>query len=322
MSAIDTAPGDVSSRSPRVIIAALTYRRPDDLSELLPLLVAQAEEADQPTTVLIVDNDPAAGAKEQVESFGHDIRYAHAPEPGIAAARNVALEHAADQDVLVFIDDDERPVPQWLSLLLAEWRRTRPAAVIGPVVSEFAARPDAWVEAGRFFDRRRLPTGTEITVAATNNLLLDLAFVRQHGLRFDLRFGLTGGSDTLFTRQLHRAGGRMIWCDEAVVTDVVPAKRVTRQWVLQRAFRSGNSWATTSVVLAGAGAGAKLSTRARVVGQGVPRVIGGAARLAAGALLRRLDLRARGMRTIARGAGMISGSVGLAYMEYKRPKVG
>ena len=37
-------------------------------------------------------------------------------------------------------------------------------------------------------------------------------------------------------RRLHAAGYAMIWCDEAVVTDVVPVARLTREWVLRRAF--------------------------------------------------------------------------------------
>ena len=54
------------------------------------------------------------------------------------------------------------------------------AAVVGPVRSDYARDPSPWVQAGRFFDRRRLPTGTPVEVAATNNLLLDLHEVRRH----------------------------------------------------------------------------------------------------------------------------------------------
>lgn len=303
----------------RVLLVALTYKRPGDLAELLPMLVTQAEGAADDVTVLIVDNDPVAGARDQVEAFGRGVRYRHAATPGIAAARNAALEESGAFDLLLFIDDDERPVDGWLDRMLRTWHETRAQAVIGPVVSTFAVEPDSWVVAGRFFDRRRLPTGTETGVAATNNLLLDLAFVREHGLRFDERFGLTGGSDTLFTRQLHAAGGRMVWNDEAVVTDVVPPQRVTRRWVLQRAFRSGNSWATTSVAIARSPL-ARARTRLSLVAQGTPRVLAGAGAVGLGSVAGRLALRARGTRTVARGAGMISGAFGVAYVEYKRPR--
>ena len=84
------------------------------------------------------------------------MRYVHEPEPGIAAARNRALDEAGPADLLVFIDDDERPVDGWLARLVETYRVDRPTAVVGPVVSEYEQQPDAWVSAGRFFDRRRL----------------------------------------------------------------------------------------------------------------------------------------------------------------------
>lgn len=61
--------------------------------------------------------------------------------------------------------------------------------------------------------------GTRRGVSATNNLLLDLQQIHELDLRFDERFGLTGRSDTLFTRQLAKRGALMLWCDEATVID-------------------------------------------------------------------------------------------------------
>lgn len=301
-----------------VLVCALTYRRPDDLAALLPELVAQAEASTDRVDVLIIDNDPGAGARQQVATAARSVRYLHVPEPGIANARNGALEAAVaeDFDVLVFIDDDERPSATWLEDLLSVWRASRPAAVVGPVVSSFEAEPSEWISAGGFFDRRRLVTGAETDVAATNNLLLDVAFLRRTRLRFDVRFGLTGGSDTLFTRALRRQGGRIVWCDEAVVTDVVPAARATRRWVLDRAHRSGNSDAMTSLALAGPGLQAR--TRIRFLVRGSVRLLGGAVAVAAGALTRSTRLQARGARTRARGRGMLAGIAGRAFVEYRR----
>jgi len=35
-----------------------------------------------------------------------------------------------------------------------------------------------------------------------------------------------------------------------------------------------------------------------------------------------MDLRARGVKTLARGAGMVSGAWGYKYLEYRRPEPG
>ncbi len=301
-----------------VVVAVLTYKRPEDLALALPRLLAQALSVDVPATVMVVDNDPEASGLPTVESAASALlRYVHEPRPGIAAARNRALHEASKDDVLVFIDDDEVPSENWLKDLLALYHSSGAAAVVGPVISEYAQAPERWISEGRFFDRRRLPTGTSLTVAATNNLLLDLEKIRSHGLKFDERFGLSGGSDTLFTRRLVRLGELMVWCDEAYVVDRVPVGRLTRKWVLRRALRSGNSAARVGLELA-EGPWETAAERARNLGLGGIRILGGMARLAVGAATGSIGQRARGLRTIARGAGMASGAFGYVYSEYRR----
>jgi cellulose synthase/poly-beta-1,6-N-acetylglucosamine synthase-like glycosyltransferase len=217
---------------------------------------------------------------------------------------------------VVFLDDDERPEPGWLEALVSTWERTGAAAVVGPVISTYAQEPEPWIAAGRFFDRRRLRTGTEITVAATNNLLLDVQQLA--GLRFDLAFGITGGSDTLFTREIHRRGGRLVWCDEARVLDVVPAGRLTRGWVLRKALRTGNSWSRVTLALEPSTL-RRLVRRAVLTAHGLVRIAGGLGRVLVGAVTRSLGQRARGARTVARGLGMAGGAWGHVVAEYRRP---
>lgn len=301
------------------VVAVLTYLRPSDLRELLPQLLEQIAGVDDDVDILVVDNDPLGSARELVEAFADvGVRYAHEVVPGIAAARNLALDLGASSEVLIFIDDDERPSAQWLSGMLELYREMRPAAVVGPVISDFSKALDPWIEAGRFFRRRRMPTGTAITVAATNNLLLDMAVIGVLGLRFDLAFGISGGSDTLFTRQLTSAGRTILWHDEAVVFDVVPEKRQTRAWVLQRAYRSGNSWSQTALVLE-TRASTKRMLQLKLSAAGAFRIAGGTAAVVVGVVTRSVGLNARGNRTLQRGAGMMTGAWGHQYLEYRRP---
>ncbi|WP_299953617.1 glycosyltransferase family 2 protein [uncultured Modestobacter sp.] len=304
---------------PPVTVAVLTFRRPETLAALLPELVAQAADVSCGARVLVVDNDPAGSGRRTVADArpSSEVRvdYVHEPTPGIAAGRNRALAESADGDLLVFIDDDELPHPGWLAHLLATQAATGAAAVAGTVTSRFPAPLPPWIEAGGFFDRRRLPTGTPIEVAATNNLLLHLPQVQAAGVRFDPAFGLSGGEDTLFTRQLVAAGGRMVWCAEAVVTDVVPPERATRAWVLRRAFSSGNSVSRVALALAGSPL-RRVVARAEGWSRGVGRVLAGAARWLLGVLTGDVRHRARGARSAARGAGMLAGTAGHVYQEY------
>lgn len=318
-SAAASSAAEVLPPAASVTVAVLTYRRAAELGLLLPQLVSQVRSCGLRANVLVVDNDPDQSGRHVVEAASFpEVIYLSEPRPGIAAARNAALASAAEgSDLLAFIDDDEVPDGDWLQALVGTHARTRSAAVVGPVESSYRGEPGAWVVAGRFFDRRRLATGTAVEVAATNNLLLDLRQVAALGLRFDERFGLSGGSDTLFTRQLVRDGGRMVWCDEALVVDEVPVDRLTRRWVLQRALRSGNSWSRTSVELARTPSGLAL-TRAALTASGLTRVAGGAARAAIGYARRDMADQAMGARTLARGLGMAGGAWGWVYSEYRR----
>ena len=177
------------------------------------------------------------------------FKYLCESTPGIAAARNRALRAALADELLVFIDDDETPHGAWLSSLLNTHAEFRCAGVVGPVISNFDKPPDEWIRQGGFFERRRMPTGTNVNVAATNNLLLDVARIRRHGVWFDPSFGLSGGSDTLFSRKLSTLGEKIVWCDEAIVFDHVPASRISHRWVLLRSMRYGNSWSRSTLVM-------------------------------------------------------------------------
>jgi GT2 family glycosyltransferase len=324
--------GPAAAPAASLVVAILTYRRPDDIRAVLPLVAAQAAELREaaeadPTLprsvrIVVVDNDPAGGAGAAVEDAAGDcpapIAYVHEPTPGISAARNRALDAARADDLLVFLDDDERPDPGWLAALVRARQATGSAGVAGPVRSEYEVEPDAWVRAGGFFVRRRPATGTRLEVAATNNLLLDLRAVRAAGLRFDVDLGTQGGEDTLFTRQLVASGGLLTWCAEAGVVDVVPRARTTRRWVVLRAFSSGNSWSLTSVALAADAPADRIRIRAGATARGVVRALGGTGRIAVGVVTGSLAHRAKGTRTLARGAGMVAGAFGWSYQEYAR----
>ena len=305
-------------------IAIPTYRRPGAVVRAVRGALAQAAAVGAPpgaVEVLVIDNDSASSARAAVTALpapgGAGLRYVVEERPGVAAVRNRALDEAAGRRLLVFIDDDEEPEPGWLAALLATFADTGPAAVAGLVVPAYESAPDAWVRAGAFFERRTWPTGTVRPVAATNNLLLDLDFVRNRGLRFDEAFGATGGEDTLFTRRLVAAGGEIRWCDDARVRDHVPVARLGREWILRR--QRTHAATAVRVDLALAGPGLHVAGRTRALGGGLMRVLLGSARTGLGLLSGSLTHRARGARLVARGRGMAAASVGRGvHREYGR----
>jgi len=309
----------------RVRIAVPTFRRPDDLELLLPRLLEQAAHSARTdaggtfsTRVLVVDNDPAGSAAGVAAEFaGEGVEYVREDWAGIAAARNRAMDESSADRLLVMIDDDELPQPRWLDALLDTWSREQAALVAGRVIASFESDLDPWIAAGDFFTRRNLTTGAEITVSAAGNVLLDLDQVRRLGIRFDESLGLSGGEDTLFSRQLHAAGGRMVWCAESVIHDRVPFSRMSRSWVLRRARSHGSTAVRVDLMLASTAGRLRVRTR-RLIG-GMLRVGLGVGRFLAGWVVRSPRHQARGLRAAMRGVGMITAVLGMRNEEYARP---
>lgn len=320
------------ARLPDVTIGVPTFRRPALLAVLVPALCAQADDllgrtgrpaVARTVEILVADNDPARSAEPAAAELarsladrGPGLRYTSEPVPGIAAVRNRLLRDTAHRDLLLSLDDDERPRPGWARHLVETWSSTGAALVAGRVVPEYTGEVDPWLLAGRFFVRRQLPTGTEVAFAAGGNMLLDLGQLRASGVRYRDEFGLSGGEDTVFTKELRASGRNIVWCNESEAVDVVPVERQTRRWVLTRALSHGNSAVLSDTVLAPPGR--RTAVRARAAARGLVRLAGGAVRAGAGTALRDPAHEARGLRTACRGAGMLLGAAGWSYQEYGR----
>lgn len=313
----DHAAAAATARRPRrVRVAIPTFHRPQGLRDALAEVGAQAAALDPDlaeVTVMVVDNDAEGSGRAVAEELG--VLYVVEPQPGIAAVRNRSVAEAADQDAIVFLDDDEVPSPGWLEALLRRFVESGADGVAGKVLTPFPDGVPEWVLVSGAFRRPVRADGQDMREAATNNLVLDLHAVRRSGLEFDERFGLSGGSDSLFTRSFTRWGARLVWAEDAVVVEREDPERFTRAWVLKRTFRFGNTAARVDVVLARSGV-ERAVARARMVALGSVRVVIGTGRALVGRVTGSLAHRARGERTAARGRGMVAGALGHVHHEY------
>ena len=215
-----------------------------DLLDGIARLAFKRLEAEPEIHVIIVDNDPEESAKEIIDSMGSNYRwplhYSVERERNISQARNRALEAAAGiaAPLIAMVDDDEVPDPFWLDEALATLSRTGGDIIYGPVIPIYAKNPAAWLTEGRFFSRKRWPTGTALSYAYTHNAIFKGTVASNAG-GFDPFWGLKGGEDRDFFFRACKAGGKVIYCDEAVVREYVPADRMCWQWLMQRSFRTG-----------------------------------------------------------------------------------
>ncbi len=305
----------------RVQVGILTFRRPALLATLLPQVLTQVEElrawTGGPAGVLVVDNDPEGSARE-VCAAHTEARYVLEPTPGIPAGRHRALDESADWDLLQFIDDDEEPAPAWLVTMVRAWaEHDRPVVVAGSVRTRYLTPPSPWIVAGQFFERRQPETGTPLDVAASGNMLIDVREVRRLGVQFDRGLGLHGGSDTLFSQEVHRAGGRMIACREGAIYDLVPPEHSNRGWALTRAWHLGQS-RSFMALYAEDDRSRRLQLRARLLLGGLVRFAQGTIQAGLGLVLRSDRLHARGLRWVHRARGVMAGAVRSARPKYPR----
>jgi len=304
----------------RVAIAIITHRRPELLKALLESLDGQRlrEPERYDVRIVVVDNDADNTAAEVIAAAAKDATYpvtsAVEPEPGIPFARETSVKLCWDDDALIFVDDDEVAPPGWLDTLLTAWRETGADVVTGPVKGRIPDEAPDWNRHSDVHDSTgKHRTGDEMDKAYTNNTVVAQRVYHAVTPAFHPAFRFTGSSDLHFFLRVHAAGFRIVWCEEAVITEDVPLSRTNLRWLMRRAFRSG-SGDTISRRLIRPGRSSYLLTTA-LAGA---RVASGIAYLLGGIVLVRKRFLLKGYRRVFSGVGSFAGLVGVNYDEYKR----
>jgi len=309
----------MSATPSSVVLCIITFRRPEGLGRLLAAIgsLAVPEQLGR-LSVVVVDNDPDGSARTVVDTAAAGcpwpLRYQIEPARGIPMARNTALRLALEDrpDFVAWIDDDEMPEPDWLVNLMGTQAATDADVVMGPGVPSFEPGTPPWVVASGLFNPARFVTGEPFPYfhARTSGILVRAAMVPAEG--FDERLALTGGEDRLFFTRIHRAGGRFVWDDRAVVHDHVPRSRARAGWLVRRWYRTGITRSLTLLYLDRPGPLRRLR-----------RVLGGLAMAGRGLALTAMALprgRAeilRRWRLVMLGLGASVGALGIRYQEYR-----
>jgi succinoglycan biosynthesis protein ExoM len=302
----------------RVAIAIITCRRPEQLQALLDSLAAQrlSDPAAYDVRIVVVDNDSAESSAEIVKAAApepYPIEWAVEKEPGIPFARERSVQLAWDDDALIFVDDDEIAPPGWLDTLLTAWRETGADVVTGPVKGLLPPDAPEWAKHSDVYDSTgKHRTGDLLDKAYTNNTLVAQHVYHAVTPGFHPAFRYTGSSDLHFFLQVHRAGFRIVWCEEAVIHEEVPLSRTSVRWLVRRAFRSGSGDTISRRLIRPGPVSflyAALLAAARVGSAG--------AYLLGGIVLARKRYLLKGLRRFFSGAGSFAGLVGVNYDEYR-----
>jgi succinoglycan biosynthesis protein ExoM len=233
-----------------ISVCIATFRRLDRLRDVIEDLVRQTL---LPQQIVVVDNDAQGSARSVVEEFRQrsvpfELKYDIQPERNIAATRNrtVAL---ADGDWLAFIDDDERAPVGWLAGLMAATEQYGADGVLAPVEPQLPPGAPPWIRRGRFYDFPHMRSGEIVPLNRMRfgNLVLRGATLRAEPGPFDTRYGLSTGEDGDLLVRLAHKGARIVWCDEAIVTEPIEPKRLSLRWLMMRAVSGGQEFARQTV---------------------------------------------------------------------------
>jgi succinoglycan biosynthesis protein ExoM len=233
----------MNNQTKHISVCVCTYKRPQFLKRLLGELVGQDTGGLFTYSVVVVDNDRLRSAEAGVLDFTATspvpVSYCVEPMQNICLARNRAIENATG-NLIAFVDDDEFPDKRWLLMLYRAAEKDGVDGVLGPVKSYFDEKPPDWVIKGKFYDRPSHSTGFVIdwTEGRTGNVLLKRQLFSAGEPPFNPEFHR--GGDTDFFRRMIQQGHVFIWCDEAVVYEVVPPVRWTRSFMLKRALLRGS----------------------------------------------------------------------------------
>jgi hypothetical protein len=233
---------------PALSVVVCTLDRAELLRGCLDALEAEQAE-DGSVEVIVVDNGSTDETPAVVGAHA-GIRYVLEPWRGLARARNTGLA-AARGALVAFVDDDARPDAGWAgALLIAHDRWPTAVALGGPVRLEWGAPRPAWLVAELAGWFSAIDHGPDARLLAPHEQLVgtNMAVARERALAiggFATELGRVGASlaseEELHLLRRLRSDGAVAWAPGAAVRHLVPADRMTRRWLLRRAWAQGRS---------------------------------------------------------------------------------
>lgn len=229
------------------VVIMPTYKRPGHLIDTLASLAAQ--ETVRRFAVIVMDNDAeglegvgAARARFETDETAGLLIIAH--ERGNCSAYNAgfdtALAEFPNATRVAIIDDDELADPQWLEQLCTTAESLGADIVGGPQVPVFENTDDDSLRGHPVFRPPYDKTGRVDALYSSGNLIIARTALESFGYPFlDTRFNFLGGGDSDFLSRAAQRGFILGWCNEAVVRETTPARRLEWDWVRARALRNG-----------------------------------------------------------------------------------
>lgn len=240
----------------RISLVIATYNRAEQLMATLGSVVAQSL-APEAWECVVVDNNSTDTTRERVANLCAEhptlnIRYIFEREQGLSAARNAGIG-AAKGDIIAFVDDDERIVPDFLSAYI-DLFDTMPDAMAagGRIIAEYPTGRPRWMSryaeqpianpmhygnSVRLFPAGKIPGG--------GNMAFRREALNRVGI-FDTTLGRTGkrligGEESDLFERMAAVGIRPYYVPRAVMYHIIPSEKLTEEYFARLCYNTGVS---------------------------------------------------------------------------------
>ena len=238
-----------------VSIIIPTYSRPGYLKDAVNSIQAQDFDGEQ-FEIIVVDNGPAAEAKEVVEEANrnglHPVRYVREPHVGLHHARHAGAQEAQGE-ILVYVDDDVIAPPGWLRAMVRPFEDPDVGVVGGKVLPRWEAAPPEWLVGFPESYLSLLNLGDEelqlswpdvvygCNMAIRRSVLYESGGFNPDAIGDRQLIWRRGDGETGLQKRVYENGHKVVYLPQAWIHHRIPASRLTAQAFCRRGLLVGLS---------------------------------------------------------------------------------
>jgi glucosyl-dolichyl phosphate glucuronosyltransferase len=215
--------------------------------------------------IVVVDNCSRDRTREviaQIQRDAPNVRYVYEPVLGLSTARNTGTREAR-APIVAFFDDDATAEPGWLAAMLQIIRdHPEAGAAGGPIEVGWPCRKPEWMPqdlqgyygacdyggARCFLTFPQYPYGSNMFVRREHLAAIG-GFREEVGAKGQ---NIMSGDELDVFQRLSEIGVKVVYEPSARVRHWVPESRITRKWLLRRAYKHGFSNTRLAFIQAGA----------------------------------------------------------------------
>lgn len=240
----------------RLSLIIATYNRAEQLMVTLDSVARQTLSADR-WECIVVDNNSKDDTRQRVEAFAAEhpqlnMVYHLEQNQGLSYARNAGIAKAQG-DIIAFVDDDERIVPEFVEAYFELFDNKADAmSAGGRIVAEYPTGRPEWMShyteqpianpmdfgsEVKLFPKRRIPGG--------GNMAMRRSVFEEVGV-FNPNLGRTGGrliggeESELFERMAER-GMACYYVPRAVMYHIIPESKLQPDYFERLSYNTGIS---------------------------------------------------------------------------------